>query len=43
MTFGITVVFSVRHKKENATKNAAHQHVRMAAKYKCQCLETRNE
>jgi hypothetical protein len=35
-------IFSVRHTNENIIENAAHQHVRMTAKYKCQGMETRN-
>lgn len=34
--------FTVRHTNENAIDNAPHQQVRMAIKYKCQGLETRN-
>jgi len=35
-------MFSVRRTNENVIENAAHQHVRTAAKYKCQGVETRN-
>ena len=35
-------IFSVRHTNENVIENAAHQQVCMAAKYKCQGMETRN-
>jgi hypothetical protein len=35
-------IFLVRHTNENVIENAAAQHVRTAAKYKCQGMETRN-